>query len=499
VIAAITGTNSSARAMAQRERARRSVAVLAAAVIAATVGACAGMNPPPGGPQRLVPPVLIGFYPETNSVNVVDRPVVFRFDEVVSERPRGVATLNLLFLVSPRNGEPHVYWERERIAIRPRGGYRPNTVYTVTMLPGLTDLYGNARRTGAVLTFSTGPTIPETTVRGRVFDWLLAKPAPHAFVQAIVKKDTSVVYVAIADSSGFFTFRHIPPDVYTIRGFIDANNNRALDRLELWDTTSINLVDTARAELLAFLHDTIGPGIGEIAIQDSVTLRVAFDRGIDSTQQFGPDLFTIKGRDSIALPITNVRSGPAYDSAIAAASRAKNDSILKADSLRRADSGVVGRDTTAARLRRLAAAARRDSIARARAVGPSRKSPIREVVVQLGAPLKPGEYYRLHAIDVHGLLGKARSSDRVVLMPKPQAADSARLRRQATPNAPAPKGGTPASPSGKPPSAVPMPGTPPPATTPAPQTPAPPPSAPQPSPASAALRAWWQGEAGERR
>jgi hypothetical protein len=419
---------------------------------------------------RTVPPVLVAFYPETNSVNVPDRPVVFRFDEVVSERPNGVATLNLLFLVSPRAGDPNVSWERERISIRPRKGYKPNTVYTVTMLPGLSDLHGNTRRTGAVLTFSTGPSIPETTVRGRVFDWVAGKPASQAFMQAIVQHDTTTLYVTIADSSGAFTFRHIPPGTYTIRGFIDANKNRALDRLELWDTATVTLVDTARTELLAFLHDTVGPGMSEVTVQDSVTLRVTFDRGIDSTQRIGPDMFTLKGRDSVPVPIADARSAAAYDSAMAAATRARNDSLLRADSLRRADSAAGGRDTTGARLRRSLAAARRDSIAQSRALRPSRRIPVRDVVVKLGAPLKPGDYYRLRATEVHGLLGKARSSDRVILMPKPPTPDSSRVKRgtPATKGA-APKAGTP--PAGEVPSVVPMPTGPPAPSSPPPASP----------------------------
>ena len=77
-----------------------------------------------------------------------------------------------------------VGWHCSQISIRRRHGFRPNTVYTITMLPGMADLHNNVRRTGAALTFSTGPTIPMTIVRGRVFDWMTGLEAPRAFVQA---------------------------------------------------------------------------------------------------------------------------------------------------------------------------------------------------------------------------------------------------------------------------------------------------------------------------
>ncbi len=457
---------------------------LLALSVAGLVLACASAQPPPGGPERRVPPILLFFLPETGSVNVHDRPAVFQFDEVVAERPRGLATLNLLFLVSPWSGEPHVSWQRSRITIRPRRGFRPNTVYTITMLPGLMDLHGNARRTGAVLTFSTGPTIPQTFVRGRVFDWLTGNTAPRAFVQAIDRKDTTIVYVTAADSTGAFMLRHLPPADYIIRGFVDANNNRVLDRLELWDTVTVNLVDTARVELLAFMHDTVGPGIAELTISDSVTLRVTFDRGIDSTQQFGPAQFTLMGHDSVAIPISSVRTATQFDAALAAAARARNDSTMRADSIRRADSGAAVRDTAAARVQRARAAERRDSVSRSRTLRPSRRSPVHEVVVQLGAPMQPGQYYRLHAIDIHGILGKARSSDKVILMPKPAKADSTPARRGGRPSPNGPQTGTPpgmppsAPPKGQgPPSEVPLPS---PNSPSPPPTPAPPPGGPPP-------------------
>ena len=406
-----------------------------------------------------MPPILLSFTPETNSVNVPDKAAVFQFDEVVSERPRGFATLNLLFLVSPRSGEPYVTWHRSHISIRPRGGFRPNTVYTITMLPGLMDLHGNARKTGAVLTFSTGPSIPPTIIRGRVFDWVAGTPAPRAFVQGISRTDTNVVYVTVSDSNGAFALRHIPAGSYIVRGFIDANNNRALDRLELWDTVSVNLVDTARVELLAFLHDTIGPGITEVTISDSVTLRVTFDRGIDSTQQFIPAAFTLKGKDSVAVPVAAVQSSAAFDSEANAAARAHGDSIIRSDSLRRADSGLGGaaRDTAAARQARLRVITRRDSIVQARVLRPSRRPPVRAVVVQLGAPLQPGVYYRVRAIDIHGLLGRARTTERVILMPKPTKADSAALQRGRAPAPGAPRPATPPTNGQRPPSEVPLP------------------------------------------
>jgi hypothetical protein len=405
---------------------RLTVIGAAAAVAAAVAAACAGTIPPPGGPIRKEAAIILSFTPDTNAVNVHPHAAVIQFDEVVAERPSGSSDLAGLFLISPRAGEADVAWHRSHISVRPPHGFRPNTVYTITMLPGLADLHNNVRKIGAVLTFSTGPTIPATTLRGRVFDWQTGQVAPRAFVQALVRKDTSVIYVTVADSSGAFTLAHLPPDAYIVRGFVDANNNHTLDRIEIWDSAGINLTDTSRVELLAFLHDTLGPRISEITVRDSVTIRVTFDRGIDSSQDISARLFMIKAKDSTLVPITSARSAADYDSAVASVTRGHADSALRADSIRRVDSGLASRDTAAGRERRARLAARHDSALRARIPRPSRRSPVKEVVIQLGAPLEVGKYYRLQAIELRGLLGKTHTGDRVFSGPKPPASDSAR-------------------------------------------------------------------------
>ncbi len=297
------------------------------------------------------------------------------------------------------------------------------------MLPGIVDLHNNVRRNGATLTFSTGSTIPATILRGRVYDWVTGQVAPRAFIQAFKPTDTTLVFVAEADSNGTFILPHLAPAQYVVRGFVDANHNRKLDRTEIWDTTHINLVDSARVEILAFSHDTIGPRISEVTVRDSVTLRVTLDRGLDTTTRISPATFTLKDKDSALVLISGARSAASYDSAADSAARVHTDSIFRSDSARRAAAGLGITDTALARRREARIAARRDSLALLRRPRPSKPSPIHEIVVQLGTPLKPG-YYRLSAANLRGLLGKERSSDRVFNVPKPPEADSAARARE---------------------------------------------------------------------
>ncbi|MFL5577202.1 MAG: Ig-like domain-containing protein, partial [Gemmatimonadaceae bacterium] len=292
----------------------RRTALAALVTASALTAACASPGFPPGGPVDKAPPQLVRVTPDTGAVNARPPRVVFQFDEVVNERPQSVPTLAGLFLVSPRDGEPDVSWKRDAVTVRPHRGFRPNTVYTVTMLPGLVDLRGNVRKEGAEAIFSTGPTIPRSHVSGIVFDWPEGTIAARPLVQAISRPD-SVVYVTVGDSSGRFAFPHLAPGRYTLLAAIDQNNNRALDEREAWDSAAMTLGDSARVELFAFVHDSAGPGIADLTVQDSATLRLTLDRPLDPAQPLDSSLFALRATDSTRVPLAFVRRAAAYDSA----------------------------------------------------------------------------------------------------------------------------------------------------------------------------------------
>lgn len=429
--------------MKQSPRLRRTDASRIAATI--TLAACASASPPPGGPPDAEPPRLVRITPDTGAVAVRPPAVVFRFDEVVSERPQGAATLAALFLVSPRDGEPRVDWDREAIEVRPRRSWRPNTVYTVTMLPGLVDLRSNVRKEGATAVFSTGPTIPDTRVTGIAFDWVAEKPLARAFVEAVTPD--SVVYVTSADSTGRFAFRHLPAGPYVVRAFGDANANRIREPREAYDSASVTAVegtgaDSVRApsvELLAFVHDTLGPRIQTVTVRDSVTLRVEFDKPLRVGARLTRSDFALKrGPDSTVVAIALAE--PARDAdARAAAQReaeSRRDTTTRQDSVLRARSADSARLVTE-KLRPLppnirpapapapsqTLATRRDTMANPR---PSRPAPDIMYEVRTAAPLAPGTTYRLTVTGARNLLGYTRPSDRAFTTPKPDT--TARVR-----------------------------------------------------------------------
>ncbi len=400
--------------------------------------ACASPAIPPGGPEDEDPPAIVRIRPDTNAVNVRSGRVGFDFDEVISERPQGAPNLAELFVISPSKGVNELSWRRTRLEVAPRGGLRPNTTYRVTMLPGLVDLDGNMDSVGATVVFSTGPALAQGRISGRVFDWLEERPARQALVEAIVLPD-SLRYLAIADSLGAFELRNMPPGTYVLRAIADQNKNRALDVRELYDTSTVALTDSARRVLHAIVRDTLGPAIERVEVVDSLTLRVRFDKALDTTMVIDSTLLSLKRADSTRVPLRRTLGSRAFKRLEEDSIRQKaiQDSVRAANDTtgRGADTGRTPADAAAAaRAAATRAVAPRPGAARARPTGPAGRGapprdttpppkptvriPENEVMVKLVSPLPYNMSFRMRVEDARSVVGRVRSSERTFNTPR---------------------------------------------------------------------------------
>lgn len=463
----------------------------AALLSAALAVGCAQPMPPPGGPPDAKVPQLLKVEPESGAVNARPRAVVLTFDEVIAERGGGSGGLASSVVVSPVSGETMVAWSRDQLYVRPSKGFRPNAVYTVTLLPGIADLRSNVMKTGRTIVFATGPDIPETRITGRAFDWAKGTPVTKGYVEAIARAD-STVYLAITDSTGAFVLRHLPPGDYLVKGVVDNNTNRRLEPREPWDQRPVTLRDSQQVELLAFVHDTIGPRISALTVQDSLTLKLTFDQPLLPDLALAPSLFRLATADSQTVPIAAVLTAATADSL------AKLEAARKADSLAKADTSAAARRDTTSGARPGAPSPRPPGGPPAQAVAPamadttppsaprgrpgadsakapppkpSRPSPISDLVLKLESPLVPGTRYAITSLKVAGILGAFRENQRAFITAVKRdtsaAADSARRGQGARRRPPA------AAPAAAP-AAKPAPGAPPATGTPATPAPAPP-------------------------
>ncbi|MEP6765391.1 MAG: Ig-like domain-containing protein [Gemmatimonadaceae bacterium] len=411
-------------------RTRNSVLAAVIVGILATDFACANPNAPPGGPPDKDAPVILKITPASGSIGAKPKYVSFQFDEVVSETPKGAQELSKLVFISPKSGDPQVDWRRSSIDIKPKKGFKPNTVYTVTVGGGIMDLRNNSIDSTTRIVFSTGGPIPDTKITGVAFDWQIGRGASKAIVEAIAPDSTT--YQTITDSIGRYSLEHLPPGQWNMRAFVDRNANRLFEPLEPFDIASVTLTQNASADFYAFSHDTIGLRIADMTMTDSnTTIRIAFDKAIGVTQAISTTQIVVQKADSTTLSVRTVFSAPV---------RAQFDSLLRksrADSIAKA---APPPDTS------LAARTKRDSLARVKyrdslatvqrqqqeerrllllrggkAPPPRDTTPppkmnrqplFTDIYVTLEKPLDPGTSYRVTVRDIRSLSGTTKSPSR---------------------------------------------------------------------------------------
>jgi hypothetical protein len=434
--------------------ARRVAVGMIHALAAGAIAACAQPGMPPGGPPDDAAPALIAVSPESGAVNVRDKVVLLRFDEVLNERSSatagapatgvaggagsgfggagsGPSGLQSIVILSPSDGRERVNWRRTAIEVEPRDGFRANTAYRVTVLAGLSDLRGNRLTESREIVFSTGASIPTGEIRGVFFDWVAGRASPGARVEVWRDSDSTFRWSSRTDAEGRFRIRDLEPGRYVVRGWMDADHDKRIGVREIHEHATLDLADSASADLYAFEHDTIGPRIETIELVDSTAIRIKFDRAV--ALGFVPDSnsITLHGSDSARIPLGVAIPAARFDS-IAGASGARDSAgaaapLVTPPAVARPAGQTPPPSPPSPQNPQNPQNPRNPQAAAPGPVTlpkPDRPSPVTTWVARLGAPLAPGEY-RVKATGLPGLTGAVRPSERVVTKrPPPPPKDS---------------------------------------------------------------------------
>ncbi len=403
--------------MLRRDAARRNVGALALLAITA----CARMGPPSGGPEDKVAPVLLATVPESlGSYPDWDRDVEFLFDEVVSEGSSpnfglGTGDLERLVLLSPSKGVPRVAWKRSRITIRPREGWKPNRVYRVELLPGLSDLRQNRLDTTAVLTFSTGGPAPTDTLSGVAIDWPAGRAARAALVELVLLPD-SLVYRTVTDSAGRFRVGPLPRGEYLVFGAIDQNKNRQREQRESYDSTVLGAGSLTATPLWLVPRDTLGPRITQVTPNDSLSATVTFSGPLDPYQP--PESLTVRFlRQADSTPAAFRSLLPkVLDDSLQQLTRARADSLRAAADTARSDSAparpVVGKPPARAPAAREVSDPGIDSIIK------SRPALFDKLVLRTDSAFVPEARYIIEVLGIRSAAGVSGDTRNVLVIPK---------------------------------------------------------------------------------
>lgn len=260
----------------------RAAAVALAAAGVALTAACARQGAPPGGPEDRRPPVVVATRPDT--FEVVDEELAtarFVFDERISEQVAG-GSLDDAVLVSPRTGELDVDHNRDGIEIRPAGGFREGLVYRITLLPVISDLFGNQMRDPFELVFSTGGEPNPSALAGLAWDRATGEGVADLTVVAMDTRD-STEYVARSDTGGIYAFRFLPPGPYRVVAWLDQDRDDEVDPMEAQGQRAVQILgaDTIFGEIGVLQPDTSPAVLTAADVLDSVTLALRFDDLLD--------------------------------------------------------------------------------------------------------------------------------------------------------------------------------------------------------------------------
>ena len=240
-------------------------------------------------------------------LGTLDGLIRFEFDERISERSSS-GTLDNAVIISPRSGELVVRHDSRSLTIELLGGFRPDLVYRVTLLPVVRDLFGNQMRDPFELIFSTGGETIPTTLAGIAWDRITGSGVNDYQVWATSLDDDSIVHVAVTDNQGVYAFRYIPGANYEITAFDDRNADAVLDMMEIQGSRRLSIEngDTVFLDFPVLQPDTTPATLVTASALDSVTLLLEFDDYLDPALVLETIGLTVTSEDSTGVVVDSI-------------------------------------------------------------------------------------------------------------------------------------------------------------------------------------------------
>jgi hypothetical protein len=252
---------------------------------------CAGQAPPPGGEKDVIPPVIERTVPDTNAVRIATDRIVLEFSEYVDRR-----SVEGSIFISPPLGELEYEWSGREVTILFRDSLKSGTTYVVSVGTDVIDLRErNRMAAGFTLAFSTGDSIDQGSVAGRVVDdrpegvMIFAYRLDHLLPDTLDPGHTKPDFIMQTGEGGRFLLSHLPMDTYRLFAVRDEYRNFAYDR-------EVDAIGMAPGDVrlspgsshvggLGFRltrEDTTGPFVSGVTALTARQVEVRFSEPLDS-------------------------------------------------------------------------------------------------------------------------------------------------------------------------------------------------------------------------
>jgi len=193
---------------------------------------CAGQIPPGGGPIDTTPPTIVATRPDTNSVRVQTNSIEIEISEYVDRR-----SVEESIFISPFVGDLEFDWSGTEVSVTFSGPLRKNTTYVVNVGTDVKDLRAqNRMAAGFTLAFSTGDSIDQGFISGRVFDESPEGVMIFAYSLQGIHPDTlnpgqaKPDYIMQTGKQGLFALANIAFGTYRVFAVRDQYRNLLYDK-----------------------------------------------------------------------------------------------------------------------------------------------------------------------------------------------------------------------------------------------------------------------------
>jgi hypothetical protein len=255
------------------------------------LGGCAGQVPPGGGPLDTVPPAIIRTVPDTNATHVSVRSIGIEFSEYVDRR-----SVEESIFISPYLGKLEFDWGTTDVTVLFPDTLRRSTTYVVSIGTDVTDVRANNRMAnGYTLAFTTGDSLDQGSILGRVFDEQPNGVMLFAYNLAGLDRDTlnpahvKPDYIMQTGADGKFQFRNIALSTYRVIAVRDEYKNYIYDcEVDAFGVGQGDVTLTAGRPTVTGLQfrlakeDTTRPFVSSVGAADRFHLNVRFSEPVDT-------------------------------------------------------------------------------------------------------------------------------------------------------------------------------------------------------------------------
>jgi len=200
-------------------------------LIGLTIYSCANIVTPTGGEKDIIPPTVLQYSPDTNSIYFDATEIQIQFDEYVVLND----VFNQVIISPPLDGIPEYKIKGKTLTIKLNSTLRDSTTYTVNFGQAIKDNTEGNILNNFTYVFSTGSYLDSLQISGKVTDLLTGAPSEKTFVVLYYEPtDTSFqtskpYYFSKTDETGNFKISNIKAGEYKLYALEDQNFNYFYD------------------------------------------------------------------------------------------------------------------------------------------------------------------------------------------------------------------------------------------------------------------------------